>query len=127
MPVVRAGPADNKVLWLVLGVVAAVAVIVILVVTLGGDDDPVATGSGDGGGGGGGGGAEGYTAEVEQDFIAACVGQAGEAGRASCQCTYDELEANVPFERFAELESELASSDSDELPQELVDAVTACA
>jgi hypothetical protein len=122
MPVVRSGPADNKVLWLVLGVVAAVAVIVILVVSLGGDDDPSETGSGDGGGEAG-----GYTAEVEQEFIAACVGEAGEAGRASCQCTYDELEANVPFERFAELNAEVVSLDEgDELPQELLDAVSAC-
>jgi hypothetical protein len=125
MPVVRSGPADNKVLWIVLGVVAAVAVIVILVVSLGGDDDPSETGSGGGGGGGGG---EGYTPEVEQEFIDACVGQAGEAGRSNCQCTYDELEANVPFDRFAELETQLASfEEGDELPQELLDAVTACA
>jgi hypothetical protein len=108
-------------LWLALGLVAAVALVVIRVVSLGGDDSASGSGSGSGSG------SEGYTAEVEQEFVDSCVREAGEGSTSRCQCTYDELEANVPFERFTELDSELAGfAEGDELPQELLDAVSAC-
>ncbi|MGH9234606.1 MAG: hypothetical protein ACRD0R_14870, partial [Acidimicrobiales bacterium] len=120
-PPQRPSAGDNKVLWIVLGLVAAVAFVVIMVVTMSGDDG--GTSADDGGAGGD----EGYTAAVEQEFIDACVGSAGGGATEQCQCTYDELKANVPFERFAELDRELATAEPGaDLPQELLDAVAAC-
>jgi actin-like ATPase involved in cell morphogenesis len=118
---------DSKVLWIALGVVVAVALVVVMVVTMSGDGGSTAGGNGAGGNGAGGDDSSGYTAEVEQEFIDACVAGAGGGGTEQCQCTYDELKANVPFERFAELDRQLATAEPGaDLPQELIDAVTAC-
>jgi actin-like ATPase involved in cell morphogenesis len=121
-PPPRRSGGDNKVLWIALGVVAAVALVVIMVVTMSGDDGGTAGGNGSGGDD-----AEGYTAAVEQEFIDACVAGATGDATEQCQCTYDELKANVPFERFAELDRQLATAEPGaDLPQELLDAVAAC-
>jgi hypothetical protein len=123
-----ASVGDSKVLWIALGVVVAVAFVVIMVVTMSGDGGSTASGNGAGGNGAGGDDSSGYTAEVEQEFIDACVAGAGGGGvTEQCQCTYDELKANVPFERFDELDRQLATAEPGaDLPQELIDAVTAC-
>jgi molecular chaperone DnaK len=121
-PSPRPAASDNKVLWIALGLVAAVALVVIMVVTMSGDDDATAGENGSGGDD-----AAGYTAAVEQEFMDACVARGGDAAREQCQCTYDELKANVAFERFVELDRQLAEAESGaDLPQELTDAVAAC-
>jgi hypothetical protein len=121
-PPQRPSAGDNKVLWIALGLVAAVAFVVIMVVTMSGDDGGTSADEG-----GAGGDDSGYTAAVEQEFIDACVAGAGGGATEQCQCTYDELKANVPFERFAELDRELAAAEPGaDLPQELLDAVAAC-
>ena len=112
-----AEPADNKIVWIALGAIAAIALIVILVVTMtsgdeGATEDPVE-------------GATGYNDEIEADFVDACRDLASEA---QCQCTYDEIEANVPFDRYVEIaEQNLDDVTSrEDLPPELQDATAAC-
>jgi hypothetical protein len=109
---------DNKIVWIALGAIAAIALIVILVVTMtSGDeganaDDPVE-------------GATDYNDAIEADFIAECT---QDAPAEQCQCAYDQLEANVPFDRYVELaEEDLSGATSrDDLPAELQAATEAC-
>ena len=122
MPVHKGGAADNKVLWIVLGVVAAIALIVIIAVAMSGDDE-----SGGGGGGSGGGTAE-YTAAEEQEFMDACVPGAGDA---VCTCAWTGITESISYERFVEIETELRELGADvapeDLPQDLVSIMTECA
>jgi actin-like ATPase involved in cell morphogenesis len=130
----------NRNLWIAIGgIVAAAAVIIgiIVVSSSGGDDDGGSTtttteqaGSSttsDPGGGGGGGG--GYNAAIEEEFVSSC---ATSADQAQCQCIYDELEADVPFDRFVEISQEVVGltpeemADPSNLPDELVTAVLSC-
>ena len=114
--------SDSRLLWISLGVVAAVALVVVMAVAMSGDDGATAGGNGSGGDD-----AAGYTAAVEQEFMDSCVARGGDAATEQCQCTYDELKANVAFERFVELDRQLADAQSGaDLPQELTDAVAAC-
>ena len=99
--------ADNKVVWIVLGVVALVAVVVLLIAATGGDGDE----SGAGGGGtetagdgesGDGSEPEGYTEAVESAYLASCSPQGGEA---ACQCSWDAIVEQIPFEDFSAMEA----------------------
>jgi molecular chaperone DnaK len=93
--------ADNKVVWIVLGVVALVALIVIL-----------AAASSDGGSGGGSSGEgdtdgtapSGYTEAVEAEFVGECTPSGGEA---MCQCAWDAIVEQIPFEDFAEMDRQI--------------------
>jgi hypothetical protein len=103
--------------WIALGAIAAIALIVILVVTMtsgdeGASEDPVE-------------GATDYNDDIEADFIAECT---EDAPVEQCQCAYDELEANVPFDRYVELAEENLSdaTSRDDLPPELQAATEAC-
>jgi actin-like ATPase involved in cell morphogenesis len=121
-PPPRPAASDSRLLWIALGAVAAVALVVIMAVAMSGDDGATAGGNGSGGDD-----AAGYTAAVEQEFMDSCVARGGDAATEQCQCTYDELKANVAFERFVELDRQLADAQSGaDLPQELTDAVAAC-
>ncbi|MBN2624849.1 MAG: Hsp70 family protein [Acidimicrobiales bacterium] len=114
MPATRAGGADNRILWLVLGTIAAVALIVIIVVSMSGDDDAATPGTD--------GVDDGYTAEVEQAFMGECTVQGSQA---SCECAWDEVTETIPFDRFTEIEAELAA-DPDAEVEELTTIIDAC-
>ena len=77
-----------------LGVVALVALIVILA---------AASSGGDEGGGSSGGGTvpSGYTAQVETEFMAEC------GGGDLCECMWDGIVEQIPFEDFAVMEAQL--------------------
>jgi actin-like ATPase involved in cell morphogenesis len=123
----RNAGGDNRTLWIALGALVAVAVVALVAFTqLGGDDDA-------GGGGNGsqttttesGTGANGgYTPEIEANFLDSCTG-GGAVSDSVCQCTYDTIEAEIPFDRFMEIDAEL-NENPDAQPQELVDIVTRC-
>ena len=84
---------------------ALIAVIVIVVALTGGGDDE--SGGGGSGGGTGGGEASGYTQEVEEGFVSECTSQA--ATQAQCECAWDGVVEQIPFERFAEIEDDIAA------------------
>jgi hypothetical protein len=66
-----------------------------------------ACGGDDGGGGGESGGGD-YPKQAEENFLQACTSQP-QATDAYCQCTFDEITANVSFEDFQEAEKQIGS------------------
>ncbi len=67
-----------------------------------------ACGDDEGGGSGGGGGGGDYPAQAEENFLKACTAQPG-ANDAYCQCTYDEITANVSYEDFQKAEEAIGT------------------
>jgi hypothetical protein len=109
--------SGNRGVWIAVAAIAAVAIVLAAI---------VATSGGDGGGGDGG-EAEGYTPEVEEEFVSSCQAAAGDTGlsESQCQCAFDEIEANVPFERFVEIDEQLREDPTD-IPEELTDVMGTC-
>ena len=112
-------------MWIVLaGIVAVVVVAAALIVSLGGADDEQGGGSSttdttaDSTTGTG-----GYTPQIESNFLSSCT--EGGVSQDVCQCAFDGIEADVPFDRFLEIDQEL-TDDPDAQPQELVDIMAAC-
>lgn len=64
-----------------------------------------------------------YGPELRDDFVESC--RAGGESEAVCRCFYDQLAALVPFERFQELDEQIAQGDAD-LPDDIVDLAVAC-
>ena len=62
---------------------------------------------GDDGGGSSGGGND-YPQQAEDNFLEACTSQP-QATEAYCQCTYDEITANVTYEEFQEAEKQIGT------------------
>lgn len=69
-----------------------------------------------------------YGDENREAFLAACTdgGSDGLYEQRVCQCVYDEAEASIPFERFREVNDELADAEDPALPDELLDALAVC-
>ncbi len=65
----------------------------------------------------------GYPQEVIDNFNESCTGAGSPAS--FCGCVIDELEANVPYDRFIEIDQQLAEN-PDDVPSELLDAAAAC-
>lgn len=83
-----------------------------------------------------GGGEEEYSPEVESNFMEECVKGAEEAGagaqvetetREYCSCSYDKLEATVPFEEFAEYDEQASEDENTPLPPKFAAIVESCA
>lgn len=91
--------ADNKLLWIGLGVVAAIAIIVIIVVSMSGGDE-----SGGGSGSGGEASAGEYTEANEQAFMDECLPSGGEP---LCTCSWTKITETIPFDRFVEMNATL--------------------
>jgi actin-like ATPase involved in cell morphogenesis len=117
------GGTGNRNLWIALGALVAVVLVAVVAFTqLGGDDET----------GGGGTGTQtttteaagGYTPQIEANFLASCT-SGGQVSEEVCQCSFDKIEAEIPFERFMEIDAEL-NENPDAQPQELVDIVTEC-
>jgi actin-like ATPase involved in cell morphogenesis len=117
------GGTGNRNLWIALGALIAVVLVAVVAFTqLGGDDET----------GGGGTGSQttttaaaaDYTPQIEANFLASCTA-GGQVSEAVCQCSFDRIEAEIPFERFMEIDAELTEN-PDAQPQELVDIVTEC-
>jgi hypothetical protein len=67
--------------------------------------------------------AERYSPELRDQFVEACT-VPGDS-EAVCGCFYDALEANVPFERFQQVDEEIREGPG-ELPDDIVDLAVAC-
>jgi molecular chaperone DnaK len=117
------GGTGNRNLWIALGALVAVVLVAVVAITQLGDDDET--------GGGGTGSrttttaaADDYTPQIEANFLASCTA-GGQVSEEVCQCSFDRIEAEIPFERFMEIDAELTEN-PDAQPQELVDIVTEC-
>ena len=64
-----------------------------------------------------------YPQEVIDNFNDSCTSAGSPA--AFCGCVIDELQATVPYDRFVEIDQELAEN-PDDIPTELTDAAAAC-
>jgi len=108
-PVAQGGGAgsDRTTLLIAIGVVA-VALFIILAALISRRNDE---------------GAQSYTAQVKSDFVDKCTSAAGEA---VCQCTIDDVAANVPFDDFKAYSDELGDNPSAAHPDWLVDALNRC-
>ncbi len=65
----------------------------------------------------------GYPPEVIANFTSSCTGAGSPAS--FCGCVIDELQANVSYDRFIEIDQQLAENPG-ALPSELTDAAAAC-
>lgn len=79
---------------------------------------------------------EGYSPAVEESFTAECVKAANAAGQGAlseadareyCTCAYDDIEANVPFEVFAEYDERAREDENAEPPPAIAAAAERCA
>jgi actin-like ATPase involved in cell morphogenesis len=132
----RGGP-DNKVLWIVVGVVGVIALVLIIVALAGGGDDQASDGGGSSTTGSDttGGTATtvdpsgGYNDAVEQGFIQGCTGEltgtTTGTSESQCQCAWDEIEATIPYSDFVEMSAQM-SGDSTDIPDELMTIMVGC-
>ena len=69
-----------------------------------------------------------YSDENRDAFLAACVdGETdGLYEQRVCRCVYDEAEATIPFERFREINDQLAEADDVVLPEDLLEVLAIC-
>lgn len=65
-----------------------------------------------------------YSEDIEENFVSACV-DAPEGDERLCQCAYESLEAQVPFEEFREIEETV--EEGGEVPTEVTDLFAQCA
>ena len=70
-----------------------------------------------------------YDARTEDDFMATCTADAEELGftRAAdfCRCTYDDIRADIPYDRFVAIDEAL-QADPAAVPEEIDRIRTAC-
>ncbi|HEX8804279.1 MAG TPA: hypothetical protein VF743_08795, partial [Acidimicrobiales bacterium] len=133
-----AGGGTNPTLWIALGVAVAVALVVIALVATsggGGGDDAAGDDTGDTTGttdpdttedttpdpGGG------YSPAFESAFVESCSAEG--ATRDQCQCAYDSIEAEIPFDEFNEMIAQMPDDPTDltSFPEELQTIMFDCA
>lgn len=74
--------------------------------------------------GGGGGEAREYGPEARNEFVDACSA-GGDASQDACRCFYDRLAAEVPFERFEQIDARIRD-DAADIPGDIVDMAVEC-
>jgi hypothetical protein len=72
--------------------------------------------------------AEGYTAEIEANFMTECVAAAASTvdPESACQCAYDQIVETVPFDEFIAYDLALRRDPAAEPPEGVVDAIVDC-
>lgn len=68
-------------------------------------------------------GGDAYPQDVIDNFNSSCTGAGSPAS--FCNCVIDALQTNVPYDRFVEIDQQLAE-DPNNIPSELTDAATGC-
>ncbi|MCB2223826.1 MAG: hypothetical protein KQH83_06580 [Actinobacteria bacterium] len=71
----------------------------------------------------GGGDSDGFSDEIRDQFMSGCVPGVGEE---FCDCALDELEKVYTEDEFMQVGLEAFTSDSDDVPDEVMAAVLAC-
>jgi len=72
-----------------------------------------------------------YSDRDRSDFLAACTADGGEPVQGTCECIYDRLVEHVPYERYLEVDAQLAAQGSAngqplELPDDVHAVVAGC-
>lgn len=68
---------------------------------------------------------ESYGEQLRRDFVSDCTDSGTD--RPVCTCLYDALEAEVPFDRFQELDQALRDGTTTEVPESIQEMVISCA
>lgn len=69
-------------------------------------------------------GPDGYNADLRARFVVDCVAQG--TPQDQCECLYDGLEEEIPFERYEQLDEAIRSGSSD-IPTDIADLAATCA
>src|SRR5262245_56543620 len=77
--------------------------------------------------GGGGDGGDGYSDDIRAAFLEPCVAGLGEGEVSVCECAYDRISEEIPFDEFEEVDRALQDDPDAELPDQMADIVAACA
>jgi hypothetical protein len=76
---------------------------------------------------GGDGDGDDYSDDIRAAFLEPCIAGLGEGEAAVCECAYDRIADEIPFDRFEEVDRALQDDPDAELPDEMADIVAACA
>ena len=66
-----------------------------------------------------------YDAQVEREFVESCVEEGGEDLRDVCECTYGKISEQIPFERFDDIDRQIADQEEG-LPDDVIELITDC-
>jgi hypothetical protein len=69
----------------------------------------------------------GFSDDTRASFMEPCIAGLGEDGRDTCECSYDLIVADVPYEDFEDTDRALQRDPDAALPDEIADIVAACA
>lgn len=72
-----------------------------------------------------------YSDRDRSDFLAACTADGGQPVQGTCECIYERLVDQVPYDRYREIDARLAAEDTGpgqplELPDDVRDLVAGC-
>ncbi|MCA1707916.1 MAG: hypothetical protein LC808_33435 [Actinobacteria bacterium] len=68
-----------------------------------------------------------YNAETEAQFMSTCVASVGQGERPLCECIYENIAREIPFDEFEELDRRLKDDPDAELPERVDALVVDCA
>ena len=68
-----------------------------------------------------------YSSDTRASFLEPCVAGLGEEGRDICECSYDLIVEDIPFDEFEDIDRDLQNDPDAELPDAISDIVAACA
>jgi hypothetical protein len=122
-----AGGGDNNRMPLLIAIAVLAGILVVVLIVLIGKSGDDGGDAGNGGDGGtedpGGDSQDGYTQAIHDEFVGACTTNATEE---QCECVYEEISTNVPFDDFLEYDTALRSDSSATPPSWFNDAIAAC-
>jgi hypothetical protein len=76
--------------WVAAAAVVAAIVVVVLIAVTGSDE-------------------QGYDDGVRANFLEVCTADGGEPVRSTCECLYEGVEREIPFDEFERIDAELAA------------------
>jgi actin-like ATPase involved in cell morphogenesis len=111
------GTGENNRMPLLIAIAVLAGILIIVLIVLIGKSGDEGAGSGDA--------PDGYSQAVRDEFVGSCT-QTPNATEAECECVYQEISANVPFDDFLEFDTALGENRDAEQPGWFREAISAC-